>query len=67
MTGFADATRRTAGREEDAAADADKVLATSFVDSDLRLDKPCCRSSSRLNLASSSSDNFLSTGARSAL
>ena len=68
MTGFADATRRTAGREEDAAAaEADKVLATSFVDKDLRLDKPCCRSSSRLNLASSSSDNFLSTGARSAL
>ena len=67
VTGFADATRRTVSREdEDAAAEADKVLATSLVDKDLRLDKPCCRSSSRLNLASSSSDNFFSTGARSA-
>ena len=67
ITGFADATRRTVGRDDDdAAAEADKVFATSFVDSDLRRDNPCCRSSSRLNLASSSSDNFLSTGARSA-
>ena len=60
---------RTVGRDDEGAAairGADGVLATSFVDSDLRLDKPCCRSSSRLNLASSSSDSFLSTGARSA-
>ena len=57
-----------AGSDADEEADAaESVLATSFVDSDLRLDKPCWRSSSRRNLASSSSDNFLSTGARSAL